>query len=69
MTEATQPANDSSWLKELYAHFEPVRREIEERGILEEEINADIHAAITAVRSGNADQLPSQQPDLHDGRV
>jgi len=41
----------SSWLKELYDHFAPVRQDILERGISEEEVNADIDAALAAVRA------------------
>lgn len=37
-------------LRELYEHFAPVREEILQRGISEEEVNADIDAALTAVR-------------------
>jgi bifunctional DNA-binding transcriptional regulator/antitoxin component of YhaV-PrlF toxin-antitoxin module len=40
----------SPWLRELYEYFAPVRQEILERGIPEEEVNADIDAAIAAVR-------------------
>ena len=41
----------SPWLRELYEYFAPVREEISRRGISEEEINADIDAAIAAVRA------------------
>ncbi len=41
----------SPWLRELYEYFAPVREEILRRGISEEEINADIDAAIAAVRA------------------
>ena len=41
----------SPWLRELYEHFAPVREEILRRGISEEEVNADIDAAIAAVRA------------------
>lgn len=40
----------SPWLRELYDMFAPVREEILERGISEEEVNADIDAAIAEVR-------------------
>lgn len=39
-------------LKALYDHFAPLHEEIRERGISEEEVNADIDAAVRAVRSG-----------------
>ena len=41
----------SQWLHELYEYFAPVREEILRRGISEEEVNADIDAAIAAVRA------------------
>ena len=41
----------SPWLRELYEYFAPVRQEILDRGISEEEVNADIDAAIAAVRA------------------
>jgi hypothetical protein len=41
----------SPWLRELYEYYAPVREEILARGISEEEVNADIDAAITAVRA------------------
>jgi AbrB family looped-hinge helix DNA binding protein len=45
-----QPAG-SPWLKELYEYFAPVREEIIARGISEEEVNADIDAAIAEVHA------------------
>ena len=44
----------SPWLRELYEHFAPVREEILKRGISEEELNADIDAAVDDVRKGHA---------------
>jgi hypothetical protein len=41
----------SPWLRELYEYYAPVREEILRRGISEEEVNADIDAAIAAVRA------------------
>jgi bifunctional DNA-binding transcriptional regulator/antitoxin component of YhaV-PrlF toxin-antitoxin module len=41
----------SPWLRELYDYFAPVREEILARGISEEEVNADIDAAIAEVRA------------------
>jgi bifunctional DNA-binding transcriptional regulator/antitoxin component of YhaV-PrlF toxin-antitoxin module len=41
----------SPWLRELYEYFAPVREEILARGISEEEVNADIDAAIEEVRA------------------
>lgn len=45
-----ETAGTSAWFKELYDYFAPVREEILERGISEEEVNADIDAAVRAVR-------------------
>src|SRR5215208_1865801 len=41
----------SPWLRELYEYFAPVREDIIRRGISEEEVNADIDAAIAEVRA------------------
>jgi AbrB family looped-hinge helix DNA binding protein len=46
-----EPSKGSPWLRELYDYFAPVREEILARGISEEEVNADIDAAIAAVRA------------------
>lgn len=51
LSETTERA---TWLQELYAYFEPVRQEILEREISEEEVNADIDAAITAARTSRS---------------
>lgn len=40
----------SPWVKELYEYFAPVREHIAAAGYTEEEVNADIDAAIRAVR-------------------
>ncbi len=45
----TTTATRSS-LRELYEHFAPVREEILAQGVSEAEINADIDAALQAVR-------------------
>lgn len=44
-------AEGSPGLRALYEYFAPVREEILARGISEEEVNADIDAAIAAVRA------------------
>ncbi|MCD6031554.1 MAG: hypothetical protein K0S78_3728 [Thermomicrobiales bacterium] len=41
----------SPWLRALYEYYAPVREEILRRGISEEEVNADIDAAIAAARA------------------
>jgi AbrB family looped-hinge helix DNA binding protein len=41
----------SPWLRELYEYFAPVRQEILESGISEEELVADIEAAVAEVRA------------------
>jgi len=41
----------SLWLRELYEYFAPVREEIRARGFREEEVNADIDAAVREVRA------------------
>ena len=46
----TETPDRAPWLQELYAYFEPVRQEILDRNIPEAEINADIDAAVAAVR-------------------
>lgn len=48
--------DDSRWLDELYAAFAPIREDILRRGISEEEINADIDAAIAEVRAEQRDR-------------
>ena len=49
--QVTEAAKGSPWLRELYEYFAPVREEILRRGISEEEVNADIDAAIAEVRA------------------
>ena len=46
------PSEDGSpWLRDLYEHFAPVREEILASGITQEELFADIDAAIEEVRA------------------
>ncbi len=45
----------SPWLRELYEYFAPVREEIRARGLSEEEVNADIDAAVREVRARQRD--------------
>ena len=47
----TEESEGSPGLRALYELFAPVREEILRRGITEEEINADIDAAIAEVRA------------------
>lgn len=44
-------APGSPWLRELYELYAPVREEIRQRAVPEAEVNADIDAAISAVRA------------------
>ena len=46
-----ETAYGSPWLRQLYLYFAPVRQEIVDRGISEDEVNADIDAAIKDLRS------------------
>lgn len=60
---ATKTVADSSWFKELYDQFAPVRHEAETAGYTEGEIDAEIDAAVRAVRarrSGNEGRLHDQ---------
>jgi AbrB family looped-hinge helix DNA binding protein len=45
------PGKGSPGLRALYEYYAPVREEILARGISEDEVNADIDAAIAAVRA------------------
>lgn len=49
--QLTETSDGSPWLQELYAYFAPVRQEIIERNISEDEVNADIDAAIQEARA------------------
>src|SRR5690348_3342932 len=40
----------TQWFRELYEHFAPVRAEIGDHGVSEEEVERDIDAAVDAVR-------------------
>ena len=44
-------APGSSWVRDFYDYFAPVRAEIAAAGYTEDEVNADIDAAIRAVRT------------------
>jgi bifunctional DNA-binding transcriptional regulator/antitoxin component of YhaV-PrlF toxin-antitoxin module len=50
----SQTAGEMDWFKELYDYFAPIREEIIEHGVSEEEVNADIDAAVRAVRARHA---------------
>jgi bifunctional DNA-binding transcriptional regulator/antitoxin component of YhaV-PrlF toxin-antitoxin module len=41
----------SPWLRELYELYAPTRQDIRDRGISDEEVNADIDTAIAEVRA------------------
>jgi bifunctional DNA-binding transcriptional regulator/antitoxin component of YhaV-PrlF toxin-antitoxin module len=47
----TEPTKGSPGLRALYEYFAPVREEIRARGISQEELYADIDAAIAEVRA------------------
>jgi hypothetical protein len=51
LTNSQDPG--SPWLRELYEYFAPVRQEILELGISEEEVIADIETAVAEVRAEN----------------
>ncbi len=52
--QVTETAAGSPWLRELYEYFTPVREEIAAAGYTEEEVNADIDAALAEVRAKHA---------------
>jgi AbrB family looped-hinge helix DNA binding protein len=43
--------SDSSWIKQVYDAFEPVRREIREKGMSEDEVDSLIDEAFRDVRA------------------
>jgi bifunctional DNA-binding transcriptional regulator/antitoxin component of YhaV-PrlF toxin-antitoxin module len=49
--QTNEGSHSSDWLQALYDYYAPVREEILACGISEEEVNADIDAAIAAVRA------------------
>ena len=49
--ELSEPSKGSPGLRALYEYFAPVREEILARGISQEEVFADIDAAIAEVRA------------------
>jgi bifunctional DNA-binding transcriptional regulator/antitoxin component of YhaV-PrlF toxin-antitoxin module len=49
--EVSEPSTGSPGLRALYEYFAPVREEILARGISQEEVFADIDAAIAEVRA------------------
>ncbi len=51
----TDTVAGSPWVKELYEAFAPVRKEILDRGITEEEVNDTIDRAVKAVRKKHAE--------------
>ena len=56
------PVGISDWLRELYDFYAPVREEILRRGISEEVVNADIDAAIAAVRAEQRAKKRKERP-------
>jgi len=53
----TEQDDNRDWLRELYDYFAPVREEILAAGYSEEEVNADIDAALREVRAEYAAKL------------
>lgn len=53
-TSEQKPDRGSSWLRELYEYFAPVREEALEKGHTEDEINTVIDEAVRAVRAEQA---------------
>lgn len=49
--KAVDTVGGSSWAKELYDMFSPVRKEAKDKGLSEHKINTAIDAAVKAVRS------------------
>jgi bifunctional DNA-binding transcriptional regulator/antitoxin component of YhaV-PrlF toxin-antitoxin module len=49
--QIVEPSVGSPGLRALYEYFAPVREDIMRRGISDEEVNADIDAAIAEVRA------------------
>jgi uncharacterized protein (DUF433 family) len=47
-------SSGTSWLKDLYNYFGPVREEAERKGYSEEEIDSAIDRAVAAVRAEHA---------------
>lgn len=54
----TKDKRGSPWLKDLYNYFAPARREIQERGYTEDEIDSAIDEAVAAVRREHSRRLP-----------
>jgi hypothetical protein len=50
-----QPGGTSSWFRELYDLFAPVREDVRASGLTEDEVNALIRTAISEVREGEVD--------------
>jgi len=51
------PPHGSPWVRELYEYFAPLRAEILASGITEEELFADIDAAVEEVRAARRGKL------------
>jgi AbrB family looped-hinge helix DNA binding protein len=52
--EVVERAGGSPWFLELYDHFAPARREAEEHGYTDEQVDAAIDDAVSAVRRKRA---------------
>jgi DNA-binding protein H-NS len=55
-SEKTEAHKGSPWLRELYELFAPTREYIRASGITQEELHADIDAAIAEVRAAQRDR-------------
>jgi len=53
-TPEQNPDRGSSWLRERYDYFAPVREEALKKGYADEEINTAIDETVRAVRSARA---------------
>ena len=53
--QTTAEPKGSPWLRELYEYYAPARQEAEEKGYTDEQINAWIDEAVTAVRREQRD--------------
>jgi bifunctional DNA-binding transcriptional regulator/antitoxin component of YhaV-PrlF toxin-antitoxin module len=65
----TSGGKGSPWLRELYELFEPVRREIEEKGYTEEEVNQWIDDAVAEYRKERVALRDSESEQVENAPV